>query len=362
MKKIIFIGNARDYHAMDWYRSVRDICKEREVLFITDLISSEGHDKLVKEDDSIIELYNIDKILMPNQSFLGNIWRNFIKLCFIPFQVYKLKILARSYPNAVFHAHTMYYLFISWGAGIKYIGTPQGSEILIRPYKSIIYKFFAIKSLFKADKIIVDSENMRQGIFKLSGRDATIIQYGIDVSRILYLRQSTKRIHEVVSIRGMYPLYRIDEIFKARLNMVKKPIVMLFYPFWEDGYRFLISKKLEANDIDRGRIPVKDDMYQILAHTLLAVSIPESDSSPRSVYEAIFCGCCVAVTYNKWIDALPICMKSRLFVADLDDTLWLEKALVYAKEVTKISYEPSEEALDMFDQRRSMAKVVDLFY
>lgn len=361
LKKIFFVGGARDYHAFDWYRTVKNICDNREVIFITDLLSSEGYEKLVSEDDDIIELFNIDRFLLVKQSKYGNIWRNVVKLCFFPLQAWRLKKVSTKYPGSVFHAHTMYYMFLCWIARIHYIGTTQGSEILIRPEKSRLYKYFVIKSLMGAEHIIIDSVNMQNRIFQLCRKESTIIQNGIDVGAIAHVVGNSYKRKKIVSVRGLTTLYRIDAIIEARDRSLQKPCLYLIYPFSEDGYKDKVSKKLQIGDFDIGRLS-RDKMYELLVSAKLVISIPMSDSSPRSVYESIFCGCCVAVTYNPWIDVLPECMKARLIVVNLEDELWLDKAIEYANLITKESYKPSEVALNMFDQRKSMQIVVDKFY
>jgi len=84
-----------------------------------------------------------------------------------------------------------------------------------------------------------------------------------------------------------------------------------FFPFSEEGYVNKINSLLKQDDKILGRLPEKRDVYRLLSKSKLVISIPLSDSSPRSVYESIFCGCAVAVTYNPWIDNLPSCMKKK---------------------------------------------------
>jgi hypothetical protein len=361
MKKIIFIGGARDYHVVDWYRTIQEICSNREIIFVTDSIDGEGFEKLISEDDRIIKLLNIDRLLFTQQSKYGNIWRNFIKLLFIPLQILRLAKISKDNPDAIFHAMPMYYMFLCCLARIPYMGTPQGSEILVRPDRSRLYKYFATKSLLAAKNITVDSVNMQNKITQLCGKESTVIQNGIDVSAISRIVIKSVRRENVVSIRGFTSLYRINEIFEGREHSTQKPELQLLYPFRENIYRATVSKRFEQGDCDLGRLS-RQKMFELLASTLLAISIPISDSSPRSVYEAIFCGCCVAVTYNAWIDALPECMKSRLFIVDLNDNLWFEKAIEHAKLITTKDYKPSDEALEMFDKKRSMQKMADRFY
>jgi len=96
---VIFIGNARCFHTMDWYRSAQDLLSPKKVLLVTDLIHSEGHAKLVNETDNLIHLYNIDWLLLRRQSKFGNIWRNVIKALFLPIQVWRLKLILRKIPH-----------------------------------------------------------------------------------------------------------------------------------------------------------------------------------------------------------------------------------------------------------------------
>lgn len=221
--EIIFVGNARCYHTMDWYRNARILCAPQRVLFATDLIESEGHVKLLNDDDCILPLYNVDWLLLSKQSSFGNFWRNLMKLLAFPFQVLKLRALSQRYPNAVFHAHTMYYMFICWAAKLNFIGTPQGSEILVRPDRSRLYKHFATKSLLAADHITVDSLKMQEKIKKLCGAKAIIVQNGIDIETIETITNNNNVRNKIVSIRAITPLYRINEIFDARSHSQKNP-------------------------------------------------------------------------------------------------------------------------------------------
>ena len=80
-------------------------------------------------------------------------------------------------------------------------------------------------------------------------------------------------------------------------------------------------------------------MYELLRNSIMVVSIPSSDSSPRSVYEAIFCGCVVCITYHPYYDVLPQCMKDRIIVVDLNNKSWFKNAFQKAKKIThKLQY------------------------
>jgi len=361
-RDIMFVGNGRCYHTMDWYRNAQRLCAPHHVFFATDLIESEGNIKIISANDEILNLFNIDGLLFRTQSTIGNIWRNLLKLMVIPIQVVRLKRLARQHPVRICHAHSMYYMYLCWLAGLPFIGTPQGSEVLVRPHRSIFYKYFAIKSLLAAKHVTVDSESMRKGIRELCGREAQVVQNGIDIGTIRQFSAIPQPRTLVVSIRGFHPLYRINKIVEARAASERKPNLIFTYPLWEENYREEVKRDLGPEDLDLGRVMPKTKLYEILSSALLAISLPASDSSPRSVYEAIFCGCCVATTRASWIDAMPECMQQRLFIIDLEDKFWLDKAMDYAERITREPYQPSETALTLFDQAIAAKVIVNLFY
>jgi hypothetical protein len=363
--QVIFLGNGRCYHTFDWYRNAQVLLAPKPVPFATDLVDSEGHPPLLREDDVRIDLVNIDWLMFRRQSTGGNIWRNLVKAVLIPFQVGKLRKIAREYRRngpLVFHAHSMYYLVVCWLAGVNFVGTPQGSEILVRPNRSRGYRFMARRALAAARDVTVDSIGMQRMVRDMSGKEAILIQNGIDVPAILAKARNSHQRSTILSNRGLHRLYRIDRIIAARDRTGGDVPLAFSYPSWEDNYKSECFRALRPEDRDLGRIPSRDQMYELLAGTLLVVSIPESDSSPRSVYEAIFCGCCVATVYNPWIEGITDCMKARLHLVNLADQDWFAKALTQARIVTQTPYVPSKEAIDLFDQKRSLHRLAALCY
>lgn len=352
---IIFLGNGRCYHTVDWFRSAQAINPKCQPILITDLIEGESFEKLIKSGDQISKLLIIDKFLFKKQSRFGDVWRNIIKLLLLPIQIIRLRKLLKNYTDPVIHAHSMYYIALARLSSHDYIATPQGSEILVRPYKSIAYKTFTRFALSRARKISVDSEQMKGTLFSLFGIESQIIQNGIDIEAIASLRQPSSPRTDVLSIRGIAPNYQAKRLIDIRNATLPDLPIHFCYPFVEAGYYESLKSKLIISDRDLGRLS-RLELYKVLNAAKLVISIPISDSSPRSVYEAIFCGCIVAVLSSPWIDCLPPCMSKRVVVVDLQSMDWLRIALESAEVKLKEQYMPSREALDAFDQKRSMLK------
>ncbi len=364
--EIVFLCGARDFHAMDWFRSAQQTLPSDRLCLLTDLIAGEGFHDLRRPGDRVFNLFILDPLLLRTPSTLANVWRNVLKLLVLPLQVWLLRRFDRRHPDARYFCHSMYYLLLAWAAGLRFVGAPQGSDVLIKPYRSRAYRFFAVRSLRAARHVTVDSRPMRDRIRELSGVEAEVIQNGIDVRSILELARRTgsavmQERRLILSIRGLTPLYRIDEIIAARNRSTRFSNVALAlrYPFYEDEYRTTTRPMLRPGDLDVGRVEV-EEIPRLFAEARLVVSIPSSDSSPKSVYEAIFYGCVVAVTHHPYVDDLPACMRARLVVVDLADLHWLDEALERAATILRQPYEPSPEAVSTFDKIESFKKVSTL--
>ncbi len=136
---------------------------------------------------------------------------------------------------------------------------------------------------------------MKEKVWELAGVNAYVIQNGIDLNSInTFMDQDKNDFKErtvILSIRGFTTLYRICDIVIARNSSIKfseSPLTFI-YPFYESVFMKEILKNLKPGDDDLGRVG-RMEMYDLLSKTRLVLSIPSSDSSPRSVYEAIFCG------------------------------------------------------------------------
>jgi hypothetical protein len=359
---IAFIASSRDYHAMDWYRTVRDIMPQKNIVVLTDLIEGEGVEKIINENDYIIKIGNVDKFLFNYQSTLGNLWRNLIKLIFAINFAVSIRNIDKKNRNCVFHAHSMYYIFVCWLSGIRFIATPMGSDTLIRPDESFIYKYFYKKALLNASVITVDSEKMQKKIKSLTKKKSDIIQNGVDVlTSIDLLNKNKLKRSKIISVRAFAENYQISELIKERNNTLKTVNLEFIHPFSEKQYLDKIDKEITSKDKIHGFLS-KKNMSELFLKSYVAISIPRSDSSPRTVYEAIFHGCIVVATYDDWYNSITNCMKSRIILVNINKKFWLSTSIKKAKILSKIIYSPTKEAIDKFDQFTSMKKMCKKYY
>jgi hypothetical protein len=300
----------------------------------------------------------IDSLLFSKPGRKADIWRNVLKMLVLPVQALILRSQNKN-RFCFYHAHAMYYAMLAWLAGVDYIATPQGSEILRRAKQSLLYGYFAGKALRAAKYVTVDSEHMAAVIKQKYGIDAVIIQNGIDIASIPVINENQPARDLIVSIRGMTPLYAIDQLTKARDESRPDIGIRFIYPFYDNDYLDHVRSLSDEKDQWIGRL-TRDELYRTLLSTKLVLSIPTSDSSPRSVYEAIFCGSAVAVRENDYLKRLPKCMMDRIIVIDFGQPDWFASAVNAAEKTVAKPFIPDEEALQEFDQMRSFMKILNL--
>lgn len=359
---IVILGGVRDFHAMDWYRAIRRICKERSVVFLTDSFAAEGLKDVSEPGDQIEKLFIIDSFLPQRMKNWSRPWKIFVKLAFLPMQIILLRRFYFASGRPIIHAHPMYFMLLSRLARVPFIGTPQGDELLINPRKSRLYKYIAKWVLQGSSSVIVDSEQMKKAAKDISNIEAHVIQNGINMAEINSVAETKAPRFRIVSNRGLMEIYQIEKIIYARDTHLPDFGITFSYPFANPDYEEMLNELMTEKDENIGRSELKVDLYKILKETLLVVSIPKSDSSPRSIYEAIFCGCCVAATPNPWIDALPASMRSRIYIVDLNNPRWLQEAYKFSSLANKIPFEPCEDAINTYDEDSSLRIVVEKFY
>jgi hypothetical protein len=354
----VFLGSGRCFHTMDWFRSCQKVAG-KEPFFVTDNRGGEGFVPLLRPGDKVRELVLIDPVLFKRPNRLGHAWRNLVKLALLPLQVLRLRGALRSIPNPFVFAHSTYYAFLASFCNVPYSATPQGSEVLVRPFVSSFYRLLLLRSVRRAAFTTVDSNAMASHLVELSGICPEVIQNGIDLEGIGAGSVSINGRTRVTSIRGFEANYRIVDLLQARDQQSPTHVLDFCFPFVEGYYERKIRPLLHETDVLHGRLP-RDRMYKLLKESVCVVSIPISDSSPRSVYEAIFCGAAVMCTPSQYVNDLPACMRRRVVLVDINEPRWFADGLAAARHIAANPYVPSEEAIALFDQVSSMRKCLAL--
>jgi hypothetical protein len=156
-------------------------------------------------------------------------------------------------------------------------------------------------------------------------------------------------------MRAMKRNYRLKEILDSRDHSAPDLCLTFTFPDFDSEYKDLIVKQLASCDEVLGRLSEKHELFQIYAQSLACISIPSSDASPRSVYEAIFCGAVVLAAPSSWVDNLPASMRSRIVVVDLQRKDWLKSGLAEARVIFEgTSFSPCPEAISRYSDSEAI--------
>tara|TARA_Y100001968_G_C19409686_1_gene745608 strand:+ start:556 stop:1554 length:999 start_codon:yes stop_codon:yes gene_type:complete len=324
------------------------------------MIEGEGFKCLVKDHSKIKKLIVIDKLLKKNYGGIGHLLRNFIKILIFPFQIVLIRRYIRKDETTITFAHSTYYSFLASLSGIKYVSTPQGSEVLVRLEESFLYRIFAYLAHKRAFLVTVDSIAMKKKLKEIINVDSEVVQNGIPIAELLKIGTGrNKKDDKFFSIRGLEENYQVYEIVKQRNQEDLNIGIEISCPFLNENYKEKVLSILDENkDKILGKLD-RAEFHHVLQNHSVVISVPLSDSSPRSVYEAIFLGCIVIARRNQYVAKIPNCMSKRVILTDCKGN-WLAKALKEAFQKAQEAYSPSREAIYEFDQSKSINRTIKI--
>ena len=191
----------------------------------------------------------------------------------------------------------------------------MGSDIIIGAQKNAIYRHMAKRAFDKSHTIAGDSVLLQKRGFEINARRNRnyVIQNGVDSSIFYPQVNSLKQEFDVgddevllFSPRAITPLYNIDTIIEALYDLKEMKLrfkCMFSFAFGGDYYSRL-QRRVKALGLDDYVIWLGyvryEDMQLYYNASDIVISVPSSDSSPKSVYEAMFCGTPVIISDLEW--------------------------------------------------------------
>lgn len=173
----------------------------------------------------------------------------------------------------------------------------------------------AKRALDGSDLVTADSAHLARATRELAGRDVPVevVRWGLDLERFAPGTKSAAR-HAlglegdgplVVSVRGFKPVYNVDLQLRAFARFSKgRPGARLVLKSPGDDVSPAARKAIEQLGISEavtiiGNLP-SEEMPDVYRAADVVISVPSSDSSPRSVWEALACGRPVVVSDLPW--------------------------------------------------------------
>lgn len=212
--------------------------------------------------------------------------------------------------------HFYMYALVLELLGIKVVIENNGTDVLIAPEKNPHIKKYYGAAYRLAKCVLQDSyvAKMKSISLGASRKNNFIIELGIDLSifnlnvkkdvfRKKYGIDSDKKI--VFSPRAFTNLYNISDIIKSipLVSLAEPDVIYVFCTYVRNDRLTRLIRELELEDrvLFLGYLDNEKELPFLYADADVVVSIPSSDSSPRTVYEAMACGCPTIVSDLPWV-------------------------------------------------------------
>ena len=221
-----------------------------------------------------------------------------------------LRRLLREQRPDVVHAHWLYgAAFLAAVAGAKpLIAMAWGSDVYAAEPRHLQMGRFALR---RAAVAMTDSADLVGRLIEMGADPAAthVLNWGVDLDRFSPGDRTAARaalglpdVPTILSPRAITPLYNQRTIVEA-FTQVRRRVL--------DAQ--LVLKHIAADPPDLGKLPEGVTIVGHVPHERMAdfyraadvtVSIPSSDSSPRSVWEAMACGSPTVVSDLPWVSEL----------------------------------------------------------
>jgi glycosyltransferase involved in cell wall biosynthesis len=171
------------------------------------------------------------------------------------------------------------------------------------------------RALDGSDLVTADSVHLARATQELAGREipVEVVRWGLDLARFapgnsLAAREALGLEHDgllIVSVRGFEPIYNPELQLEAFARIrARRPSARLLFKSQGDSAPSVVTAAIERLGLEEavamiGNLP-PHRMPDVYRAADVVVSIPSSDSSPRSVWEALACGRPVVVSDLPW--------------------------------------------------------------
>ncbi len=226
----------------------------------------------------------------------------------------EVKSLLKKIKPDIFHSHyaTSYGITGALCSYHPYVITALGSDVLISPQESFLYRLLLKYTFSKADWITAMADHMRKKMLQLgadTSKTDTII-FGIDTSIFnLNGRNLPTDRFIITSTRNLEPVYNIPHLIEA-VAKIKEQIPGLVLNLIGTGtlqsdLDILIKRKSLSNIVKFfGKVP-QNELATTLKKSHLFISVSLSDGNNISLNEAMACGAlCIATDIpanQQWI-------------------------------------------------------------
>lgn len=380
---ILYIADSASFHTALWTKYFCESGKHNVFLFCDEekFVNKVNYPNNIQKFQSKSIAHSLFKRLIPihmrfrHLSQILSVWK------------YRKEIdaIIDEHDIDIVHCHSLYYGFLSAGfkdKKIPVVFSPQGSDVIEFAQRNWLYKKMAVDAYERADIVTGDSLIKQRSGYPLGAKEEHnhIIQYGVDQS-IFYPRPSPVREQLgiaddtllIFSPRGLEDIYNQEVIIKALALLQKDGVdfkCMFTFPSGTERQQELmqLAKEQGVDDklvwvgyVDYTQMPD----YHNAAD--LAISVPNTDSSPKSVYEAMSCKCPVIVSELPWAHEFLVNEEDFLIVEEGSEQSLFDgiKRVIedkdFASKIIEAGYVKAHQRYGYLDNMKNMESIMEAY-
>lgn len=211
------------------------------------------------------------------------------------------QLARRIYPDVVHAQYVTSYGFLAAMAGLRpLVVTAWGTDVLVSPWESRIYKYFAKFALIKADIVTTVAEHMNRSVEALGIPSSKIqtMPFGVDTEQFVFRQRSFSKLDRpwrIISTRNFESVYDIRSLIAAA-DLLHKKGLAFHLTLVGDGsltselQKFADQKGLTHKITFAGRVDHRM-LPKLLAEADIFVTPAHSDGNNISLNEAMSVGC-----------------------------------------------------------------------
>lgn len=273
--KICFLGDGNSIHVQRWLKFF--VQRNHEVHLIT-------FSQINMKGIYVHQIHGVDI------NMNGGNWRYLL-------YVNKIRKLIKDINPSIINAHyvTSYGFLAALANRKPLIISAWGTDILVTPYKNIVYKLITKYSLDKAVLVTSDSEFMTKKANELTSSEIITVPMGVEES-LLKVGPKHETYNKILSLRTINKNSNIDIIvkgFKLYLERTKDNTAKLVIgnngPEIENIKKLVNDLNLNDNVEFKGYMS-RENLLESMLSADLHISIPTSDSTSVTLLETMAIG------------------------------------------------------------------------
>ena len=248
-------------------------------------------------------------------------------------QAWPVRRIIRSLKPDIVHAHQFgAHALYAWFSGCKrVVVSAWGSDILLRPKQSWLYRFLVRFLIPKMSSITAVSNQVEKELMDLGAKPEQILKFPMGIPLQEYKKLAEAPLDRkwiICSPRLHEPLYNIQIILEAFARIVPDFPALELWLLGDGSLTHDLQQYAAGHQTPRvtfwGRLSPAEARDK-MARSMVMASIPSSDGTPVSMLEGMAAGCLMVVSdlpaYHDWIDDGENGLIVAATVEDLADAL-----------------------------------------